>query len=51
MRSLSLFFAKQKGGVGVCDRVLWTMQGTISPGRNKEYREVNSERDDYIATG
>ena len=37
--------------VSVCERVLWTMQRTKSSGRNKEYREVNNERDDYIATG
>ena len=40
-----------EGGVGVCERIQWMIQRTISPGRNKEYREVNSERDDYIATG
>ena len=40
-----------EGGVSVCERVRWTMQRTKSSGRNKEYREVNSERDDYIATG
>ena len=46
-RSHIPLFCLQKGGVSVCERVRWTIQRTISSGRNKEYREVNNERDDY----
>ena len=43
--------AKRRANGDVCERCRWQMKRAIRSGSNKEYREVNNERYDYVATG
>ena len=43
--------AKHRANGDVCERCQWQMKRAKRSGSNKEYREVNNNRYDYVATG
>ena len=43
--------AKRRANGDVCERCRWQMKRAKRSGSNKEYRDVNSDRYDYVATG
>ncbi len=43
--------AKRRANGDVCERCQWHMKRAKRSGSNKEYREVNNDRYDYVATG
>ena len=43
--------AKRRANGDVCERCRWQMKRAKRSGSNKEYREVNNDRYDYVATG
>ena len=43
--------AKRRANGDVCERCRWQSKRAKRSGSNKEYREVNNARYDYVATG
>ena len=43
--------AKRRANGDVCEHCQWQMKRAKRSGSNKEYREVNNDRYDYVATG
>ena len=51
LRKEVIFMAKRRANGDVCERCQWQMKRAKRSGSNKEYREVNNDRYDYVATG